>query len=493
MKNLLFILMAILFSLSAKAQFFYDIYSVPDGASVFVNGELTCVTPCRTKFFWKDNVDGKMIFGVKAPGYKDWGDTLTEKPYKFNLEKTVELERVLPSFKLDPASAVVGFEKLLVGFEYGDKIGTYNDGKDKIEPINWEGRYRIGEALLSRRFYEILSDHGFQTPFNSKSDLFGTDEKEIPEPRFMIGAKIVNFEVSLDQTKSLKGDSEIKGVTVVDIDWEVLDKKTNKVVLTHFNNNTDRYRLFYNDKYPDHVRVFENALYDFLRNSGFYELVNDAEVGTHSADSTIEDSKPKELSITLPSIPRFEKLSDMVKYANPACVKIVTDGGVGSGVVINNAGYVLSAYHLVEDASQINVKFANGLTLKAELVAFEHASDLVLLDINGSGFPALPVSINSEISLGEDVVAIGTQESEDLGQSIENGLVSGKRLIDNRVYLQLDFSVSLLNIGGPLLNAQGEIVGILQRKTVNEGVEGIGFALPMDKVLEILNLRVKVD
>ncbi len=493
MKNLLFILMAILFSLSARAQFFYYIYSVPDGATVFVNGEQTCVTPCRTKFFWKDNVDGKMTFAVKAPGYEDWGDTLTEKPYKFNLEKTAQMERILPTFKLDPVTAVVGFEKLLVGFEYGDKIGTYSKGKDKIEPINWEGRYRIGEALLSRRFYEILSDQGFQTPFNSKTDLFGTDENEIRTPRFLIGAHIVNFEIRLEQTESFRGDSEIKGVTLVDIDWEVLDKKTNKVVLTHSNKNSDHYRLYYNNIYPDHVRVFENALYDFLRNSGFYDLVNNADVGTEYADSSASISSSHELSITLPSIPKFEKQSDMVKYANPACVTIVTDGGFGSGVVINNAGYVLSAYHVVEDANQIDVKFANGLTLSAEILAFDRANDIVLLDINGSGFPALPVSINTEIPLGEEVITIGTPESVDLGQGIAKGLVSGKRLIDDRVYLQVDFSVSPGNSGAPLLNAQGEIIGIVQSNIVSEGADGVGFAVPMDKVLEMLELKVVVE
>ena len=492
MNKLFLILIIALFSLSANGQFRYDLYSVPDSAAVFVNGEQTCVTPCRTKFYWKDRVDDKMIFTVKSPGYETWGDTLTEKPYKFDFLQTAKLKRKLPSVKLDSITPVVGFDKLLAKFEDGSKIGTYQKNKFDTENILWEGRYRVGEAAFSESFYQVVSDQGLETPYNGKIELFKNEENKIRLPRYMVGAQITDYKIRLEETENLKGTSEIKGVTTMAIEWKVLDKKTNKVVVTHSNITALHYRQSRNNKYPNNLMVFEDALYEFLRNSSFYDLLNNTEVSIDYISAADSTGNPQR-TIILPSVPHFEKLSDMIKYANPACVTIITDGGFGSGVVINNEGYVLSAYHVVEGVNQIDVKFSSGLTLNAEIIAFDAANDIVLLDINGSGFPALPVSISEDIPLGEEVITIGTPASIDLGQSIARGLVSGKRLVDNRVYLQADISVSPGNSGGPLLNAQGEIIGIVQSKIVTEGVEGIGFALPMYRALERLNLKVELE
>lgn len=342
---------------------------------------------------------------------------------------------------------------------------------------------------MIEKFYQVLTDEGFQTPFNGKEVLFTDDEDKIRLPRYLVGAEITKFNINLLLDKGLDGDDEIKGTTVMDINWKVLDKKTNRVVLTHSNKNEAHYRLSRFNKYPDNLMVFEEALYEFLRNSAFNELLNNSEVSIDYA-MTSDSSSNEQRIITNPVIPDFERLSDMIKFANPACVTIITDGGFGSGVVINSEGYVLSAYHVVEGVNQIDVKFSNGLTLNADIIAYDSTNDIVMLDINGSGFPALPVSTAKDVPLGEEVITIGTPASIDLGQSIAKGLVSGKRLIEDRVYLQADIAVSPGNSGGPLLNAKGEIVGIVQSKIVTEGVEGIGFALPMDKALEMLNLKV---
>ncbi|NEN23524.1 serine protease [Cryomorpha ignava] len=486
------ILIAVFFTLSAQAQYHFDLYSVPDSAAVFINGDETCTTPCRVKFYWKDNVDGKIIFTVKAPGRETWSDTLFEKPFRFDFQKTAILKHEVSKLKLDSITPVIGFDKLITEFEEGTKIGTFQKSKKEIQTLKWINSYKIGDDSFTQKFYDVLSEQGFQTPFNGKIVLFKNDQDKIRLPRYLVGAKITEFKLQLEKTKDLEGDHQIKGFTVMGVDWKVLDKKTNKVVLTYSNKNMLHYRLSHYNRYPDNSLVFEEALYEFLRNSEFYELVNSSEVSIDYA--MIGDSASNiQRAITIPTIPEFEKLSDMIKYANPACVTIITDGGFGSGVVINSEGYVLSAYHVVESVNQIDVKFSNGLTLNADIIAYDYANDIVLLDINGSGFPALPVSIGTEVPLGEEVITIGTPASIDLGQSIAKGLISGKRLIEDRVYLQADIAVSPGNSGGPLLNAQGEIIGIVQSKIVTEGVEGIGFALPMEKALEMLNLRVKVE
>lgn len=490
MKNFLLFALCFSFCLPAKAQFHYYFSSQPDSAFVYLNGEETCATPCKVKFRWRENIDGKMIFTLKAPGRETWSDTLTEKPYKLTLKEEAKLQYVRPDVKIDSVTPVIGYDKLLAKFDDGEQVGTYKDQDGIVEPLRWEGQYRVGTEDFAKKFYEVLNDMGFQTPYNDKIELFKNSENRVRLPRFMVGTRITKYNVRLENTKNSNswGQLEIKGVTTMDLDWQVLDKKTGKIVLKYENTGISRYRQSRYNKSPSNLLAFEDAFYNFLDSSGFYDLVNSTEPGvSYRAESDSSENVYRTLEVI--ENPEFESTSDMIQYANPACVTIVTDGGFGSGVVVSPEGYVLSAYHVVDGVNKIEVKFSSGLSLDANIVAYDYQNDVVMLDITGSGFKSLPIS-DSDVRLGEEVITIGTPASVDLGQSIAKGLVSGNRLVDERVYLQLDMAVSPGNSGGPLLNEKGEVVGIVQSKIVDESVEGIGFALPMKRALKQLNLHL---
>src|SRR5690606_14417458 len=117
-------------------------------------------------------------------------------------------------------------------------------------------------------------------------------------------------------------------------------------------------------------------------------------------------------------------------------------------------------------------------------------NDIALLKVQGRGFRALPISEDNEYQLGAEVITIGTPADVELGQSISKGILSGKRKKDDKIYWQVDMAVSPGNSGGPLMNTKGEIIGIIQSKIVLEGVEGIGFALPIGKVKEVFNIQL---
>jgi S1-C subfamily serine protease len=180
----------------------------------------------------------------------------------------------------------------------------------------------------------------------------------------------------------------------------------------------------------------------------------------------------------------------MIQQTSNACVTIITDKGHGSGVVIDPSGLVLSAYHVIDDAAEVDVKFNNGITLRADILVYDDSSDVVLLKVQGKDFKYLsPTARNT--GLGTDVVTIGTPISPELGQSIARGIVSGRRLKDEIELIQIDMAVSPGNSGGPLLNKQGEIVGVVQSKIVDEGVEGIGFAIPIETALSRLRVTIR--
>jgi len=238
---------------------------------------------------------------------------------------------------------------------------------------------------------------------------------------------------------------------------------------------------------PDIVKTFRNGLVDLINQNDFYQLLG--------ADMAVEPSKVEEIanSISLKKISanHFEKLSEMIKHSQKACVTIVTEMGHGSGVIVSTDGYIMTAAHVVEGVHKLQIQLSEGLSFDAELVAFDKKSDIALLKMPGSGYRALPISEDSDLPLGEDVITIGTPAGIELGQSISKGIISGKRMIEDMAYVQANISVSPGNSGGPLLNEKGEIIGIISWKIVSEGVEGIGFAIPMDVALKKLNLSIR--
>src|SRR5690554_8102796 len=102
MKNTILSIFLTITTFSAFGQFHYTISSLPDSATVYVNGEKVGYTPYQAKYYWNQKNDSKqMIFSVELDGYETWSDTLKEKPKTFDKRATLSLKPILPSFKLD--------------------------------------------------------------------------------------------------------------------------------------------------------------------------------------------------------------------------------------------------------------------------------------------------------------------------------------------------------------------------------------------------------
>jgi len=174
--------------------------------------------------------------------------------------------------------------------------------------------------------------------------------------------------------------------------------------------------------------------------------------------------------------------------------------GSGSGVVIHEDGYVVTNYHVVKGARTIRVSFANDPRVySAELVSSVQTEDLALLKIgahNGEPedaarhFPTVRLGTSADLMEGERVVAIGNP----LGQThtVSSGIISGLHrnvpVADQNLLfkdlIQTDASINFGNSGGPLLNIRGELIGI--NSAMNTAAENIGFAIPVDRMREIL-------
>jgi serine protease Do len=167
--------------------------------------------------------------------------------------------------------------------------------------------------------------------------------------------------------------------------------------------------------------------------------------------------------------------------------------GVGSGFIISRDGYILTNNHVIEGADQIKVKLSTGAEYKAQVMGRDAKTDLALIKIKGaSDLTPLALGNSDNLKVGNWVVAIGSPFG--LEQTVTAGIVSAKgRVIGAGPYdnfIQTDASINPGNSGGPLVNLQGEVVGI-NTAIVAEG-QGIGFAIPINMAKEIASqLREK--
>lgn len=482
--------LGIILCLPVSAQFKATIRSTPDSAVVRLNGSERGHTPCATTFFWRNAQEGMIVIEVSAPGYRTWRDTLDHKPMRLDLDYSVRLERDPPKYDVElVATPVVAFDKLLADLPLGKEIGRAVDKDGKVTTMEWDGPARFGEAAFGRRCEEMLLHAGFKVPGMRKAKLFENDPDRPALPRYSLGAKVVDYHTDQRYSKDKHyGDGPNVGITRLRLQWQVLDRSTGKTVLTEETEGTARERSWTFNGLADNIGAFEDALVAFLNTGKLHQLLKAAPPAAPSA-SAAGDTLPETVIPQVALLPPGG-LSDMIGAAEHSCVTIITDGGHGSGAIISTEGHVLSAYHVVDGVNRIEVLFADGLKQEAKVVSYDEVSDVVLLDISGSGFKPMPIGVPGKLRLGEELVTIGTPAEVVLGQSVAKGILSGRRSLEEGVFLQTDMSVSPGNSGGPLINLAGEIVGIVQRKVVGDAVEGIALAIPIDMAMEKLRLRV---
>jgi S1-C subfamily serine protease len=178
-----------------------------------------------------------------------------------------------------------------------------------------------------------------------------------------------------------------------------------------------------------------------------------------------------------------------------------TQRALGSGFVIDKAGHIVTNYHVVRGASTIQVSFSNNERFNARLVGVDPSTDIAVLkvDVKSRALKALPLGNSDSVRVGDQVIAIGNPFG--LDRSVTAGIVSAvQRRIEapNSLsishVIQTDAALNHGNSGGPLLNAQGQVVGVnaqIETGGVSDGNVGIGFAIPINTVKEVVAELIK--
>ncbi len=220
------------------------------------------------------------------------------------------------------------------------------------------------------------------------------------------------------------------------------------------------------------------------------------------------------------SISHASKLRDTpivraVKAASPAVVNIhghkTVDGpnedgryegprrvnGMGTGVVIDQRGYIITNHHVIDGVKRIQVTLADGRTYTARLVAHDPKTDLAVIRINPtSKLPLIKIGTSKDLMTGEPVIAVGNAYG--YHHTVTRGIVSALQrtveVTDSQKYyhlIQTDASINPGNSGGPLLNIDGDMIGI--NVAVRVGAQGIGFAIPVDQAMQVAAQLMQIE
>lgn len=178
-----------------------------------------------------------------------------------------------------------------------------------------------------------------------------------------------------------------------------------------------------------------------------------------------------------------------------------TDGeetaqGYGSGVLISDDGMIVTNYHVIEGADSVIVTTEDGTQYDAKVLGADSSLDLALLKIDGKDLPYLDFADSDQVQVGDMAVAIGNPLGSEFANTVTDGIVSG---IDREIssengdigYIQTNAAINNGNSGGALLNGQSQLIGINSLKVSSSGmmsnVEGMGFAIPSNTVLDFVN------
>lgn len=185
----------------------------------------------------------------------------------------------------------------------------------------------------------------------------------------------------------------------------------------------------------------------------------------------------------------FNLYNEMPKYAE----------AVGSGVIVDSRGYILTNAHVVNNgnAEKLTVSFSNDESAEAELVWYDQTLDLAVIKTNKTNLPAADMGNSDEVQVGDKAIAVGNPLGLDLQSTLTSGYISG---LDRTIniqggnimdgLIQTDAAINSGNSGGALLNAAGKVIGINTARP--QAAEGIGFAIPINSAKPIVDKIIEV-
>lgn len=298
-------------------------------------------------------------------------------------------------------------------------------------------------------------------------------------------------------------NDDINGVdSIKEVSWE--DINENKCGEIKFIKKKNPLKKFFRLVSFVLIAVLSGAITsNYIIEKKYSELFGNNSKNTDTAKNNInlEDAKISSFS---------DEIAKVAEKVGPTVVGIVKtskgsnlgipDKSSGSGIIFDTNGYIVTNYHVIQDAENILVKLANGVNyINAKLIGSDPTSDLAVVKIDAKNLPTAKFGDSSKVRVGDLAIAIGNPLGEELAGTVTAGIISARnRKIQygGSIYkvLQTDAAINPGNSGGALCNSSGEVIGINSLKLTDsqfQDVEGIGFAISINEANGIMQEIMK--
>lgn len=228
---------------------------------------------------------------------------------------------------------------------------------------------------------------------------------------------------------------------------------------------------------------------DSFKNTQFYKSLVEEKAKDNRNGSNISSSSAANLiSGSSQNAGGNLTTAEIAKKVGPAVVGISTNSGSGSGIIIDKSGLILTNYHVIDGTWNVKITFSNSKTASAKVVNYDQDYDLAIVKITDKNITIPGVAElgdSDKVQVGDTAIAIGNPLGTELQGSVTQGIISAvNRAIDsnnkNLKFIQTDAAINPGNSGGALVNSKGQVIGINREKVSAEGVEGLGFAIPIN-------------
>lgn len=385
--------------------------------------------------------------------------------------------------KASANSKPIQLSKVVVRLKRGEHVGALQGGLLCVpqSDLTWKGgRLKLDSDDLTDAFKEELEKYSFKT-VGDTSALF--EDPSSWKSEILIAGLVKELKSNVCFPMAGFGNfSSSKGESFVKVEWQIYSKLDRAVV--HSVTTEGSFKSTESQEGgidPIILNAFTQAARNLLADTKFRDIVvrgGETVKGTtfKTADGiVITPGKSK------PFTQRVDEWKDGV-------VTVIAGSGHGSGFAIGE-NLLLTNHHVVGESNKVVVKLGSGFEVGGEIIAYNSGLDVAAVKIAAS----LPRHFKLERNLptiGSDVYSLGSPLSEDLSATLARGVVSNIRKEGQKTLIQSDVNVLSGNSGGPLVNGNGEVVGItVSGIQVNKAAQGINFFIPIKDALDSMNIK----
>ena len=392
---------------------------------------------------------------------------------------------ILPSvptsqpLEIGPEGSVpITFTRLIIRVPSGTQVGAHHDGLLQVPKFyhHWQSNIAVASDEYKIVASEHLKSRGYAV-MGGDNLLFGKDESA--KAQYQLGGTVQTLQYNT--YAPLAGNYSESTLT---IEWQLYDVFRELVV---HKGTTQGYGRQQGIGSACIQTAFLSSLDNLLADSNFVSLLRK----THGKETDERSEYSETIKIAACHSEKEIALPKDLETVLSSVIVIQAGQAIGSGVLISSDGWALTAAHVVSGIEDVLVRLRSGIELKATISRIDTKQDVALIRLPGRGYPCLALAANEVPNIGSDLFAVGAPAGEELAFSVTKGIVSGFREWEGKRYIQTDAALSPGNSGGPLLSANGLVIGIVSWKIVASGFEGLAFGVPAHTLLTRLNMSLE--